>query len=126
MKLQPYRRYFTRKRFWKRIGGLARATGTKSIYTALLLYYAYERKETPKWAKRVVLGALGYLLMPLDAVPDLTPVLGYTDDIGVLAAGLTTIAAYVNGEVRSKARAKLDLWLPSAKEKDLRKVEEGL
>lgn len=126
MNLQPYRRFFTPNRFWARLGGLARATGTKSIYTALLLYYAYERKETPKWAKRVVLGSLGYLLMPLDAVPDLTPILGYTDDISVLAAGLATVAAYVNEEVREQAKGKLHQWLPRAENKDIREIDERL
>ncbi|THH41959.1 YkvA family protein [Neolewinella litorea] len=126
MNLQPYRRFFSRNRFWARLGGLARATGTKSIYTALLLYYAYERKETPKWAKRVVLGALGYLLMPLDAIPDLTPILGYTDDVSVLAAGLATVAAYVNEEVRDRAKDKLAEWFPEARTEDVREIDERL
>ena len=126
MKLDAYRRYFEPGRFWKKIAGLARTTGTRSVYTALLLYYAYERKDTPTWAKRVVLGALGYLLMPFDAVPDLTPVLGYTDDFAVLAAGLTTVAAYINEDVKRNARNKLAVWLPDSREEDLADIEKKL
>ncbi|NJB84840.1 uncharacterized membrane protein YkvA (DUF1232 family) [Lewinella marina] len=126
MNLQPYRRFFTPNRFWSRLGTLARATGTKSIYTALLLYYAYERQETPKWAKRVVLGSLGYLLMPLDAIPDLTPILGYTDDISVLAAGLATVAAYVNDDVRQRAKDKLGQWLPQSRPEDVQEIDDRL
>jgi uncharacterized membrane protein YkvA (DUF1232 family) len=126
MKLPAYRRYFTRTGFWSRMGRLARAAGTQAVYRALLLYYAYEREDTPKWAKRTILGALGYLLMPLDAVPDLTPILGYTDDFTVLGVGLATVAAYVNDEVRQQARGKLRQWLPEPKESELEEVERQL
>ncbi len=126
MNLLPYRRFFSPGKFFARLGAVARATGTKSIYTALLLYYAYERDDTPRWAKRVVLGALGYLLMPLDAVPDLTPLLGYTDDMGVLAAGLATVAVYVNGDVRQRAKDKLAQWLPNADAAELAEIDHTL
>ena len=95
-----------------RLGKIAKSAGTRTVYSALLLYYAYRRKETPAWAKRTILGALGYLLMPLDAVPDLTPILGYTDDITVLGTGLAIVAAYINKDVKAQARAKLSSWFP--------------
>jgi uncharacterized membrane protein YkvA (DUF1232 family) len=126
MKLPFYRRYFSRSEFWAKLGQLARVAGTQTLYRALLLYYAYERKDTPKWAKRTVLGALGYLLMPLDAIPDLTPILGYTDDFTVLGLGLATVAAYINGDVRKQARNTLRRWLPEPDEEELRRVEDEL
>ncbi|MCP9235634.1 YkvA family protein [Lewinella sp. JB7] len=126
MKYQSYRRYFSPLRFWTKIAGFARTAGTKTVYTALLLYYAYEREETPGWAKKIVLGALGYLVMPLDAVPDLTPILGYTDDVTVLGAGLMTIAAYINKDVRDRARTTLTRWLPDPREDDIRDVDARL
>ena len=126
MNLDAYRRFIRPATFLKKFGRLARMAGTRTAYMALLLYYAYERKETPKWAKRVVLGSLGYLLMPFDALPDLTPILGYTDDVAILAAGLTTVAAYINEEVRSNARRKLATWLPTANETELQEVDDKL
>ena len=42
----------TPRRFLRRTGRLAKTAGLRTVYTALLLYYAYERKETPKWAKK--------------------------------------------------------------------------
>ena len=95
-----------------RIAKTAKSAGTRAVYSALLLYYAYRRKETPNWAKRTILGALGYLVAPLDALPDLTPVLGYTDDLAVLGTGLAIVAAYINGDVRTQARSKLNSWFP--------------
>lgn len=125
-KLSRFRQFFSESAFFGKLAGFGRSLGGKTVYTALLLYYAYQRKDTPAWAKRIVLGALGYLVMPLDALPDLSPFVGYTDDIGVLSFGLVTIAAYVNDEVKGKAREQLSKWIPRVREADLREVEDKL
>ena len=81
--------------------------GQKLAYTVFLLVFAFRRKETPGWAKHIIIGAIGYFLTPFDAIPDLTPILGYTDDLGVLSFGLVTIASYINDDVRIEARKTL-------------------
>ena len=81
--------------------------GVKVTYSTLLLFYAYNRSETPKWAKNIILGSFAYFVNPFDSIPDLTPFLGMTDDMGVLLFGLSTIACYINEEVRQKALMKL-------------------
>lgn len=124
--LDQFRGYFSELAFWKKISRFATKVGVKGVYTAFLLYYAYQRKETPAWAKRVVLGALGYLVMPLDFIPDLSPFIGLTDDIGVLSFGLVTIAAFVNKEVREQARARTIKLFPTASGEDFDSVEENL
>lgn len=80
------------------------ALADKGLYIILLLFYAYKSSEVPSWAKKVIIGSLAYFLSPLDGIPDLTPVLGMTDDLGVLAFGLVTIACYITDEVRTKAQ----------------------
>ncbi len=121
-----FRRYFTEARFFKKLGAYAQTAGVKVVYTSLLLFYAYRRKETPGWAKRIVLGSLGYLVMPLDFIPDLSPIIGYTDDMGVLSFGLVTIAAYVNKEVKEKAKARLGQWFPTVEAQLLEEVDQKL
>ena len=100
--------------------------GVKITYTALLLYYAYKRPETPKWAKNVIIGSLAYLLSPIDGIPDLTPFLGFTDDIGVLSFGLVTIAAYVNEDVRSSAKEHVNRLFKKIDAEDLTEVDSQL
>ena len=80
---------------------------TKGVYIVLLLYYAYTQADVPPWAKKIIIGSIAYFLNPIDAIPDLTPVLGMTDDLGILAFGLVTIACYVDDQVRDKALEKL-------------------
>ena len=105
-----YLKQFSEAKFTKVAIGYLKPIGYKSLYSALLLFYSYKRPETPYWAKHVVLGTLGYLIAPIDAIPDLSPILGYTDDIGVLSFGLMTIACYVNLDVKVKARQQLKAW----------------
>jgi len=85
--------------------------GTKGLYMVLLLYYAYNQKNTPTWAKRTIIGAIAYVLSPIDAIPDLTPFIGMTDDMGVLALSIVTIAYYINDEVKQKSKTKLNKLL---------------
>lgn len=124
--LREYKRFFSEGRLWKRLRSISARVGQKSVYTILLLFYAFRRKDTPLWAKNIILGTLGYLLAPIDALPDLTPVIGYTDDIGVLAFGLVTVASYVDEEVRKKARDKMSDWFGQLEPKLLEEVDKKL
>lgn len=125
-KLAKYRRYFSESGFWAKIKQYAKAAGVKTVYSALLLFYAYKRKETPAWAKRSVVGVLGYLIMPLDIIPDLSPIIGYTDDLGFLSLCLVMIAAFINDEVKAQARTQLVQWFPSVEESELAEVDKKL
>ncbi|MCB0655144.1 MAG: DUF1232 domain-containing protein [Saprospiraceae bacterium] len=126
MNLSKYNKAFSEKAFWKKWQDYVKKLGTKALYTLLLLFYAYKRKETPYWAKSIVIGTIGYLLTPIDAIPDLTPILGYTDDLGILSFGLVTIACYVNEEVRQSARTKLGNWIHGVDEQELQEVDAKL
>ncbi|MFZ1675843.1 MAG: YkvA family protein [Saprospiraceae bacterium] len=96
------------------------------LYAALLMYYAFRRNETPAWAKRIVMGVFVYLFAPIDAIPDLTPVIGYTDDMGVMLYGLVLIAAYINEDVRLSARRTLESWIGPVDQESLRQIDERL
>ena len=127
--MNPFKKYkkeYSESRFWKKLKKYAKTAGIKAVYSGLLLFYAYKRKETPNWAKHIVLGALGYLISPIDAIPDLSPIIGYTDDLGVLTFGLVTISAFVNKEVKENARKNLKKWFGKVDEGDLEEVEKVL
>jgi uncharacterized membrane protein YkvA (DUF1232 family) len=113
-------------KLWNKITRFAKKAGIKLVYTALLLWFAYQRQETPKWAKRIILGVIAYFLSPIDMIPDLTPFLGFTDDLGILGMGLVAIAGYINEDVKVNARKKLQNWFPDYNEADLVDVDEKL
>ncbi len=101
--------------------------GGKLGYACLLMYYAFKNKSTPSWAKNIIIGCIGYVLSPIDSIPDLTPIIGVTDDLGVLGFGLSTIACYIDEEVRTKSRLKLkNITGQEPEEKELLKVDSWL
>lgn len=129
MKKNPFKKYisqFSESKFWRKLSRFGRQAGIQVTYSALLLFYAYQRKETPSWAKRLVLGILGYLILPIDGLPDLTPILGYTDDLGMLSFGLVAIAAHVNTDVKDKARVRLKDWFGEFDEAELKGIDDQI
>lgn len=97
-------------------GRHAHRAGRGLTVSALVAWYALRDPDTPAFAKGALLGALGYLADPIDAIPDITPLVGYTDDATVLAAALALVAASIKPEHRDQAEARADgifgRWAP--------------
>jgi len=124
--IEKYKDRFSESKMWTKLKDYARYAGIKTTYMVLLLFNAYKRKETPSWAKNIIIGAIGYFISPIDAIPDLTPILGYTDDIGVLSFGLVTIACYVDKEVKAKSKGQLTKWFGDYDEAELEEIDAKL
>lgn len=101
---------YSESSFWRKVKKYWKVAGKKVMDPAFTLYYAARDPETPLWAKAQIWGALGYFVWPLDAIPDFTPVVGYTDDLGVLVAAVAVVAAHIKPEHKRKAKAKLKEW----------------
>ena len=101
---------YEKKRLWEKITGHAKQAGREVVNYSLQLHYAAQRPGTPVWAKRTAYGAIAYFILPLDAVPDFIVGAGYTDDLGALALAVTTLATYIDDEVRTQAREQLNRW----------------
>ena len=97
--------------FWDKVKGFGKAAGETVLEPALKLYYSASDPDTPAWAKAAIYGALGYFIFPIDAVPDIAPIIGYTDDLGVLAAAGATTAAHIKDEHTQKAKDTVKQWL---------------
>lgn len=96
--------------FWDKVKNFAKTAGKELIQKALWLYYAAQRSETPAWAKATIYGALAYFVLPVDAIPDIVPVVGYSDDLGAIAAALTAVSMYISDEVKEQAEEKMAIW----------------
>jgi len=125
-RIRKYAVFFSESSFWNTVQSYSKKIGIKSVYAALLLFYAFKRKETPTWAKNIIIGVLGYLIAPIDLLPDLTPFIGYTDDLGVLGVGLVAIASYVNDAVKSQAKSKLRDWFGNYDAEELENIDQKL
>jgi len=103
-----------------------KSLSVRLVYSVLLMLFAYKSKSTPIWAKRIILGSIAYLLSPIDSIPDLTPFIGFTDDLGVISFGLVTIACYIDDNVRNLAKQKVRTFFKNIDEKELLAVDKNL
>uniref|UniRef100_UPI0032171A80 YkvA family protein n=1 Tax=uncultured Draconibacterium sp. TaxID=1573823 RepID=UPI0032171A80 len=105
-----YSKYFSEKSLWEKIKKYSKEAGEKVVYAVLLLFYTMQDKSVGTKAKIGIAAALGYFIFPTDAIFDVTPLIGYSDDLGVLLFALSQISANITPEVKNKARGKLSDW----------------
>jgi uncharacterized membrane protein YkvA (DUF1232 family) len=70
-------------------------------------YYCAFDRRTPRRVQVILLGALAYFVLPFDFVPDMLPIIGFTDDAAVLATAVQVVAAHITPEHRNAARRLL-------------------
>ena len=109
-----YARHYSESGFWAKIQKCAKAVDRQTTRTALSLHYAFQDPASPLWVKAVCVGALGYLICPLDAIPDAFLPLGYVDDVAVLSAALASIALHISPRAKANADEKLRQWTETA------------
>jgi uncharacterized membrane protein YkvA (DUF1232 family) len=94
-----------RRRFWlklKRV--MAKLPFAEDLLAA---YYCAFDKQTPRHVQAALLGAIAYFILPFDFVPDVLPVLGFTDDAAILATAIRMVAGHITPEHRTAARSAL-------------------
>ena len=93
-------------RLWRKLVRVAaRITFADELVAA---WYCAIDPATPHHVRGVLLAALGYFVLPTDAIPDLIAGLGFTDDATVIAAVVTIVGRYLTAEHRERARRRLD------------------
>lgn len=107
---QDYPAQYSNDSFWSKMTGYAKSAGKEVVEKALLLYYAGQQEKAPAWAKATIVASLGYFIAPLDAIVDLTPAVGYADDLGVLVLAVAAVSRYINDEVKTQTQEKMKDW----------------
>jgi uncharacterized membrane protein YkvA (DUF1232 family) len=93
-----------REQFWRKLRRVA--ASIPFVEDLLTAYYCAFDKATPLPVKASLFGALAYFLLPTDAIPDVLPVLGFTDDAALLAAAIKLMASHIRPEHRAAAKDK--------------------
>lgn len=99
--------YYSELGFWKKIKRFASHMSSEALEKLFTLYYCFQDPNTPRKEKTIILGALGYFIMPFDAIPDLLPG-GWTDDLGVLALAIVKVTRSINDLHIQKAKERLN------------------
>ncbi len=101
-----------RRRFWSKFKQVvAQLPFAEDLLAA---YYCAFDKETPRHVQAALLGAVAYFILPFDFMPDMLPLLGFTDDAAVLATAIRMVAGHITQEHRDAARAALKRGIDTA------------
>jgi uncharacterized membrane protein YkvA (DUF1232 family) len=94
-----------RRDFWPKLRRhAARLPFAEDLVAA---YYCALDRRTPRRVQVILLGALAYFVLPFDFIPDMLPIIGFTDDAAVLATAVRVVAAHITPEHRDAARRLL-------------------
>ncbi len=107
---KDYSQEFSDSAFWEKIKSYAKQAGSGVLEPALTMYYALLDGETSNVAKATIIAALGYFISPIDVIPDITPLLGFSDDLGILVAALAAVSSQIKDEYKGMAKDKLREW----------------
>ncbi|MFW5773816.1 MAG: YkvA family protein [Tangfeifania sp.] len=118
-----FAKYFSEESLWDKIKKFSKTAGTTVVYAALLLFYVMKSKDVTIKTKVSIAAALGYFILPTDAIFDLTPLVGYTDDLGVLIFALSQVSSNITPEMKEQARQKLGEWFGEINEEELQDME---
>ena len=117
-----YSNKFTSGEFLEKISKIAKRAGAKLVYVSLILYYTLQSDKVSIKDKAIIVGALGYLISPLDVVPDAMPIIGLGDDLAVLLYVLNKVGN-VSEEIKEKAKAKLVKWFDEDEMEEISEIK---
>ncbi len=116
---------FSKREFAEKISRIAKRAGAKLVYAALILYYTLQSDKVSKKDKAIIIGALGYMISPLDAIPDAIPIAGLTDDLAVLLYVLKKVWSDIDPEIQAKAKKRLSKWFDEDEIAEIGNLFEG-
>lgn len=94
------------KGFWRKV---RRTLGrVPFLDEAIAAYCCAADPGTPRRVQAVLLGALGYFVVPADMIPDFIAGLGFSDDAAVLAAAIGVVRRHITDDHRTQARGILE------------------
>lgn len=114
-----YSNKFTNGDFIEKISRIAKRAGAKLVYASLILYYTLQSDKVSVKDKAIIIGALGYLISPLDVIPDAIPIAGLGDDLAVLIYVLNKVWGDVSEDIKEKAKSKLSKWFDEDEIKEI-------
>ena len=102
--LRNYKKEYSDSKLMSKLTGNFRKMGVKLVYMCFIMYHLLKDNRVPAKLKATIIGALGYVIAPLDLVADITPVAGFSDDIAMVIAAFGLIVLYVNDDIKAAAR----------------------
>ncbi|MFI3240639.1 MAG: DUF1232 domain-containing protein [Bacteroidales bacterium] len=108
--LKKYEGEYSESKLTDKLANYAKVAGLKLVYLVLIGKALIVSPKVPITQKGLIIGALGYFILPVDLIPDFMPAVGYGDDLMALMTAIVAVSAYIDDEMRDAAKVKLHKW----------------
>ena len=102
--VNKYANNYSEKGLFQKISGSIKKAGLSLIYKALQLFYVAKNPNVPMRIRAAVVAPLGYFISPIDLIPDITPIVGFSDDAAVIAGAMLIAHMFITDEVKQQAK----------------------
>jgi uncharacterized membrane protein YkvA (DUF1232 family) len=106
-KLKEYTGHFDEYKLFRKLKRISGKVSINLLYYILVLFYLTTDKSVPLKTRIIMIAALGYLIVPTDAIPDFIPGLGFTDDAAFIAYAISSASNHITPEIKDKALKRL-------------------
>ena len=108
--LKEYETYYSDKSFLEKVGSVFAKAGENVVRPAWFIYDVLKSDFVTARDKAIIIGALGYFILPADLIPDIIPVLGFTDDASAIAIAYKAVKNNITPEIKQQSEEKLSEW----------------
>lgn len=105
--LNLYEKYFSESELWQKVGNFGKSLGATVLYPVFLLFNLLKSGDINLKEKAMIIGTLGYFILPVDLLPDAIVGVGYTDDAAALTAAVTALASCITEDIQKEAKEQL-------------------
>lgn len=124
-KIANYSKFFSEIDLFEKLKLFASKIGIHLLYSVFILYVLLSDKKIPPKIRMTVIAALGYLIVPSDMIPDILPVLGFSDDAAFIAYAVSQASEYITPEILDKSFNRLAQLVGNEKAALVRKEDSG-
>lgn len=115
---EEHAEHYNEPDLWQKLRNLPKDATAQVVEKALLLRELLLDGRTPLWVRGSIVGVLGYLILPLDLIPDPLPGIGFVDDVAAMALVLSSLDAFVTEDIRRRARKRMPAALREEAEEE--------
>ena len=117
--LNLYEKFFSESELWQKIGKFGKSIGATVLYPVFLLFNLLKLGDIDLKEKALIIGTLGYFILPLDLLPDAIAGMGYGDDAMALTAAITALASCISDDIQQTSKDQLHNLLGNFDEQSL-------
>ncbi|MBD8014213.1 YkvA family protein [Planococcus wigleyi] len=100
-------KHFNANAFFSKISKSVKYLSTETIYYSFLLFEVFQSRKVSQADALIIVGALGYLILPVDLIPDFIPVVGFADDTALILKAVSKIHSSIDEEVKFLATERM-------------------